>query len=334
MRTRWPWIGAWGATIVAFALNTGMGQQMRTQQRAELAAGQYGIVSQRQLIKLGYSQSALRRDVASGRLHRIHRGVYAVGHTGLSPQAECLAGVLARGHKALLSHRSAAWLWGIERGFVRPVEVSVPWRGRGRQPLHVHHCPALREEDATSIDGIPVTAVPRTLLDLAASAPPRRLERGVESTERLGLLDLGQVERLLEDVKGHAGRGRLRRALTIYHDPSFTRSAGERRLLALIRKAGLPRPAVNTFVEGFELDMYWEMERFAVELDGWEAHRTRAAFESDRLRQEELKLADIEMIRVTGRRLQSQPDEIIERLKILLQRRRPGAFAVTGGNRQ
>lgn len=312
-----------GATFASFALNTGMGKQMRTRRSAELAGRQYGVVSQRQLVELGYSQSALRRGVASGRLHRIHRGVYAVGHAGLSPHAECLAAVLARGDQALLSHRSAAWLWGIERGFVRPVEVSVPWRGRGRRPLHVHHCPALREEDARVVEGISVTAVSRTLLDLAASVSPQRLERAVETAERLGLLDLEQIDQLLKDVKGHAGRGRLRRALLIYRDPSFTRSGGERRLLDLILKAGLPRPAVNIFVEGFELDMYWEAERFAIELDGWRAHRSRAAFENDRRRHEELKLAGIEMIRITGSRLQRQPDEIIERLKILLQRRRP-----------
>jgi very-short-patch-repair endonuclease len=299
-----------------------MREQMRTHRVAELANRQYGVASQSQLVELGYSQSALARDVASGRLHRIHRTVYAIGHTCLSPHAECLAGVLARGEHALLSHRSAAWLWGLERRFARPVEVSVPWRGRGRKPLHVHHCPALRHEDSAIAEGVPVTAVPRTLLDLAACVSRRRLEEAIERAERLGLLDLAQIDSLLGAVRGHAGRGRLRRALEIHRDPAFTRSGGERRLLALICEAGLPRPAVNTFVQGFELDLYWARERFAVELDGWKTHRSRSAFESDRRRQEELKLGGIEIVRITGRRLQLQPDEVVERLKVLLQRRR------------
>lgn len=148
------------------------------------------------------------------------------------------------------------------------------------------------------------------------------MERSVERTERLGLLDIDDVDRLLERVRGHAGRGKLRRALALHRDPAFSRSRGELRFLELIREAGLPRPAVNTFVAGFELDMYWERERFAVELDGWDAHRTRRAFESDRVRQENLKIAGIEMIRITGRRLANEPVEIAKRLRLLLQRRR------------
>jgi very-short-patch-repair endonuclease len=233
-----------------------------------------------------------------------------------------MAAVLARGKEALLSYRSAGWLWGLEPALKSPIEVSVRWRGHGRSPLHLHHCPALRPEDSGSKEGIPVTAVPRTLLDIASVVPQWRLERAVERAERMDLLEVSDVERLLSDVRGHPGRGKLRAALDLSSEPGFTRSRGEKRMLQLTREAGLPRPKVNLFIEGFEIDFYWEAERFAVELDSWDAHRTRKSFESDPLRQEELKLAGIEMIHVTGRRLKRNPEEIAERLKVLLARRR------------
>lgn len=289
---------------------------------AEVAAGQYGVLSHEQLTNLGYASSAVEGAVASGRLHRIHRGVFAVGHPGLSRHGRCLAGVLACGEGALLSYRSAAWLWGMAPEFAVPIEVSVPWRGHGRSPLRLHHCPALGPEDLASHEGIPVTAVPRTLLDFASSVLPWQLERAIEKAERLGLLDVGRIDQLLERVRGHPGRGKLRKALVLHRDPAFSRSRGELRFLELVREAGLPRPSVNCVVDGYELDMYWERERFAVELDSWDAHRSRSAFEEDRTRQENLKLAGIEMIRITGRRLAHQPNEIAVRLRTLLQRRR------------
>lgn len=289
---------------------------------AKLAARQHGVVSAAQLMRLDYTVTAIQRAEEGGRLHRVHRGVFAVGHPGLTPHGRCLAAVFARGEGALLSYRSAGWLWGLEPTLELPIEVSVPWRGHRRSPLHPHHCPALRAEDSTSSEGIPVTAVPRTLLDLASVLPVWRLERAVDHAQRQDLLHLAPVRRLLEEVRGHPGRRKLRRALDLYDEPEFTRSGGERRMLQLVRKAGLPRPKVNLFIEGFELDFFWEAERFAVELDSWDAHRSRKSFETDPLRQEELKLAGIEMIRITGRRLKHKPDEVMERLRVFLARRR------------
>lgn len=301
----------------------GMREKVRTHRPlAAKAAAQYGVVTGAQLAELGYSSSAVRRAEASGRLHRIHRDVFAVGHPALSRHGQCLAAVLARGEGGLLSYRSAGWLWGLEPTLEMPIEVSVRWRGHGRSPLHLHHCPALRPDDSGSSEGVPVTAVPRTLLDIASIVPSWRLERAVDRAERMDLLELSDVERLLADVRGHPGRGKLRAALDLSSEPGFTRSRGEKRMLRLVREAGLPRPKVNLFIEGFEIDFFWEAERFAVELDGWDAHRTRKSFESDPLRQEELKLAGIEMIRITGRRLRRNPQEIAERLKVLLARRR------------
>ena len=180
------------------------------------------------------------------------------------------------------------------------IHLTAPTQ-RHPRPGFVVHCAELSKADRGAIEGIPVTAVPRTLLDLAAVLAPERFKRVLERSEELRLFDLGAVDELLARSVGHPGHGRFRGALAIYRDdPAVTRSELERRFLALVRKAGLPVPATNCNVAGYELDAYWERERFAVELDVYATHGSRAAFEADRLRQEELKLAGIEMTRVTG----------------------------------
>lgn len=300
-----------------------MRQQVRTHlDLAGLAARQYGVVSGGQLRRLGYSPSATSREAKAGRLHRIHRGVYAVGHRRLTRHGECLAAVMACGHDALLSHLSASWLWGLDRACPRPVEVAIPRRGKRRAAIKVHHTPALAPPDRAHREVIPVTALPRTLLDLASIRSSAQIVRAIEQAEKLRIFDLRPVDALLARTVGHPGHGTLRRALADYREPVFTRSELERQFLVLVRDAGLPTPAVNRFVAGHEIDMYWEHERFAVELDGYEHHGTRAAFERDRLRQEELKLAGIEAIQLTARRVEREPTTVVDRLATLLKRRR------------
>jgi hypothetical protein len=187
----------------------------------------------------------------------------------------------------------------------------------------VHFSSILAPEDRTERRGIPVTSVPRTLLDLAIGSRPGQLDRWLKRSEELGLFDLRAFEALLARAGGHRGRGRLARALAIYRpDPAFTRSKFERAFRRAVKTAGLPPPSMNYVTEGFELDAYWPPERFAVELDLYETHGTRAAFERDRLRQEELKLLGIETIRITGPRFQREPDRVAKRLAALLECRR------------
>jgi Transcriptional regulator, AbiEi antitoxin len=290
---------------------------------AELAKRQHGVVSVRQMIDaLGYSRSAITRAADRGRLHRLYRGVYAVGHTNLSHHAQCLAAVLASGPNALLSHHSAAWLWGIARWSPIPVSVTSPTRRAPRPPIRLHHASVLTHADRSLQEGIPVTALARTLLDLAASVRSNRLRRLLERAEELRLFDLRPVEESLARSVGHPGAGRLRRALAVYRPAPFTRSGLERHFLALVEKAELPQPTTGFSEAGYELDVYWPEARFAVELDTYETHGSHEAFESDRLRQENLKLADIEMTRVTGHRLDSEPRQVIERVTKLLAQRR------------
>jgi very-short-patch-repair endonuclease len=289
---------------------------------AELAAAQHGVVSHRQLLGLGYAKAAIVRGRDAGRLHPVHRGVYAVGHRRLSRHGHCLAAVLACGRSALLSHESAGWLWGLLPRFPPLPEVTTTARGHRRGAISIHHSIILEDDDIAVREGVPVTSVPRTLLDLFSRRRYRSGEQALERSERLGLLDLGTVDSLLARCGRHPGRKGLGVAIRLYRDPAFTRSWLERRFLDLILNAGLPRPATNACVEGFELDMYWERERFAVELDGYEYHRDRASFESDRRRQEELKLAGIEMVRFTARRVASEPGDVARRLSCLLRSRR------------
>jgi very-short-patch-repair endonuclease len=288
---------------------------------AMLAARQYGVVTGEQLHYLGYSADAVDRMVAVGRLHAWHRSVFAVGHHNLSAHGLCMAAVLFRGSSALISHQSAVWLWGLERKLEIPVHVSVRWRGHAQGAIGLHHCPALRDEDVAETERLPVTAVPRTLLDYAAEAKPVRLVRAIDKADRMELLDLAAIDRMVDEVRGHRGRAALLSAMTVHREKGFTRSGGEKRLLAALAEAGVRRPLVNNFIEGYELDFYWERERLAVELDSWEHHRGRRSFEQDRQRQEELAMAGIETIRITGARLKREPRKVAMRIASHLSRR-------------
>lgn len=286
------------------------------------AAGQHGVVASRQVQELlGLSPRVLELAVRHGMLHRLHRGVYAVGRADVRLEGRCLAAVLAFGPGALLSHHSAAWLWGL--GFPSPVPLHVtsPLSRRHRGQLIRHRARNLGAEDAAEREGIPLTSVARTLLDLASAVRFERLSRLLQRAEEQDLFDLSTVESVIERNRGHRGARPLRRAIAIYRPVSFQRSDFERRFLAAAVDAGLPQPHACYFEHGYELDLYWPEHRFAVELDVFETHGTRESFEADRLRQEDLLLAGIEMIRVTGPRFEREPGRIMARLSRLLAER-------------
>lgn len=206
--------------------------------------------------------------------------------------------------------------------FVSPVEVTAGSARQTREEIQIHSAEALSLDDRTFSEGIPVTAVPRTLLDFAA-IDSRFLAQALDNAHRLGLLDLIAIDTLISRSRGFRGVGRLREALKPHRSSVFTRSGLERRFLQLVQSAELPRPSTNLFIEGYELDVYWPTERFAVELDTYDYHGSPAAFEADRLRQEDLKLAGIEMTRVTGIRMEREPRAVATRLhRLLTQRRR------------
>ena len=209
----------------------------------------------------------------------------------------------------------------MTKRFCLPVEVTAASPRETRSDIRVHSAAALATQDRDSHEGIPVTAVPRTFLDFAA-IDPWFLDQALDNAHRLGLLDLIAMDELVSRSKGFRGVARLRTALAIHRPTAFTRSGLERRFLDLVQRAGLPRPSMNLFVEGHELDAYWPAERFAVELDTYDYHGSPAAFEADRIRRENLKLMDIEMTQITGTRMDREPGAVAERLRLLLSQRR------------
>jgi hypothetical protein len=290
-------------------------------------------VTTRQLKGLGYGKNSASKANRVGRLRRLHRGVYAVGYEPLTWYGRCMAAVLAA-RPAVASHLSAARLWGLIRFEPGRLDVTAASRRRAKRPFRIHFA-ELAARDRASVERIPATALPRTLLDLAGMGTPQMVTRNLRRAEELELFDLGAIEELLARAGGHPGAGRLREALDIYRpQPAFTRSGLEERFLELVAEAGLPRPATNYVVAGFELDAYWEAERFGVELDVYETHGSHASFEGDRRRDDELLLEGIETIRVTGPRLEREPDATIERVVAHLERRRrelPARGAVAAG---
>jgi hypothetical protein len=203
--------------------------------------------------------------------------------------------------------------------------ITAPTR-RHPKPQFVVHRAVLADEDRALVESIPLTSLARTQLDLAAEVSADRIVRFLARSEAEERLDLRAIESILARCENHPGRRTLRTALAVYKpDLATTRSGLEREFRALTRKAGLPPPSMNFVVAGYELDAYWPDERFAVELEVYETHGGRASFEADPVRQEELLLIGIEMIRVTGPRLKREPETVIRRVRTFLERRRPPA---------
>jgi len=292
------------------------------QRLAALACRQHGVVSIRQLRKVGYSQKSVRHAVAAGRLHRLHHGVYAVGHTNLSLNGRCLAAVLASGPRALLSHYSAGWLLGLISTRPVPVHVTTPLPRKRRGSIRIHHSRTFTDEDMTLERNIPVTSVARTALDLAAGVRFRSLRRLIRRSEELNVFDLTDFRSILARNQGHRGAAPLSRALAIYEPPRFTRSEFEREFVALAERLELPPLATNFSAAGYELDVYWPELRFGVELDVYATHGAVEPFEEDRRRDEDLKLAGVELTRVTAYRFQREPRKVMERVGRLLSQRR------------
>lgn len=274
---------------------------------ARLAGRQHGVVARRQLVALPLGAGAIDHRLRRGRLHPLHRGVYAVGHRALSREGRWMAAVLAGGNGAALSHRSAGALWGILPNARTDAEITVPVTRRRRPGLEQHQS-ILVADELTAVDGVPVTTAARTLLDLAAVVRPHQLRRAVEEAEVRRLWDRLSVADLLDRHRGRRGTAELS---ALVADAAVgldvTRSDLEARFLAAVIDAGLPRPRANVPLEVggrvLEPDFAWPERRVAVELDGHAFHATRASFEDDRARDRALHAAGWRVIRVTARQL-------------------------------
>lgn len=289
-----------------------------------MAERQHGVVALRQLEALGLSASGVRSRVASGRLHRVHRGVYAIGRPGLTINGRRMAAVLAYGPGAVLSHRSAAGLWGLRPDNRPNVEISVPRRSvRRRAGVDVHGCLTLGEHDVATEQGIPVTTVARTLVDLGDVTSRRVVEQAVEQAEVLHLFDLKATEEALGRAGPRRGAGQLSSVLTALNDtPTLTASDLEEAFLGLARAAGLPDPEVNapiTLPDGTpaKIDFLWRHHGLAVETDGGPFHRTRQSRERDARRDQLLRLAGFDPVRFTDRQVAREPEWVTRTLLAL-----------------
>jgi predicted transcriptional regulator of viral defense system len=207
-------LGAW-ADVVDIGPDIGAQCRPRDLVVAAIAGRQHGVVARSQLLAMGLGRGAISHRLAAGRLHRIHGGVYAVGHSVLTGRGRWTAAVLACGSDALLSHRSAAALWGIGFGASPRIDVTVARRSRrGRPGIAVHQVRGLTPDERDRRDGIPVTSVARTMLDIAEVLPARQLERAFEEADRLQLLDLRAISQLCERGCGHHGLRALRALLS------------------------------------------------------------------------------------------------------------------------
>ena len=286
----------------------------------DLATLQHGVVARRQLLDLGFSPRMVEHRVARGWLHLLYRGVYALGHEKLSMRSRWMAAVLATGDGALLSHGSAAALWGLVRPR-GPIEIVA--RSRRRSPGLMVRESRIHPEDRDEIDAIPVCSVARVLLDLASIWNAERVERAWEEADRLGLLELQAMEQACARAQGRKGTGRLRRLIVAAREPVRTRSPLEDRFAIFCREWGLPAPALNCSVLGREVDALWLRERLIVEVDGFAFHGHRTAFERDRVRDAAFQVAGYRVLHLTQLRLEKEPVEIAGEIRSLLGPSRP-----------
>lgn len=283
---------------------------------AALAAVQHGVVSRGQLLDAGLTRLMIQRRLESRRLLPLHRGVYAVGHARLTRDGYRVAALLAAGSGAALSHREAAALQALVRSAGTRIELTTP--DQRRVPDVIVHRARLVPADVTKLDGIPVTTVARTLVDLAGVVSRDRLRKALEEAERSHRLDVREIQAVLARTRGRNGKSheRIKRALAelARTGTTVTRSVLEDRFLALLDAHGLPRPAANAWAERMEVDAAWPAARLAVELDGWDAHKTRDAFQRDRTRSNDLQAAGWTVLRFTHADVVHRADETAARV--------------------
>ena len=243
-----------------------------------------------------------------------------MGHTALATRGDQWAAVLACGDGAALSHNTAGALWGLVK-CNKVIEVTTPRSRKGLKGVTIHRTRRLDPVDRTIIDGLPVTSIHRTLLDLADTLTQPNLENAIHEAEVKRLFDLRQLDEAMSRVPGRAGRHRLRRACAAYRPPPVTRSHAEVLFHEFLEETGIRAPESNATRAGYELDCWWPEHGLNVEVDGAATHHTTRAFTDDRRRDRALRRAGIEVVRVTWKDLTTGRAELERDLKEILTRR-------------
>ena len=276
-----------------------------------LARTQHGVVARSQLLGLGFGPQSIKHRVATGRLHPLWRGVYAIGRPQLSVYGRWTAAILCCGPGAALSHESAAALWEIRPTRRREIEVSMPIGVRRRRPgIVVHRRARLDERDVTQRHGIPVTTPVCTLVDLAARLDTNHLEAAINEADKRDLTNPEALRAALDDVvTARPGIAALRRTLD-RRTFSLTDSELERRFLPLCRAARLPKPKTGRRINGFKVDFHWPQLRLVVETDGLRYHRTPAQQARDRVRDQAHAVAGLTTLRFTHAQIAHDPSHV------------------------
>ncbi|HEV7177423.1 MAG TPA: type IV toxin-antitoxin system AbiEi family antitoxin domain-containing protein [Solirubrobacteraceae bacterium] len=293
---------------------------------ARLAAEQRAVVTRRQLLALGVEPGMIDRALARGRLHRVHQGVYSlVPFSVLPPLAAEHAAILACGESALLSHHSAAAVWGIRPFLAGDIDVTLiaGERGRKRPGIRVHRTAHLDRRDAHRHQQIPIVSPARALLDIAPKISGRALEWALDQALVKRLTNRSQIKAVIAAYPHRPGTPNLQALLDDPDRPTaITRSHPEEQLFDRIRRAGLPIPEVNARVGNYTADFLWRAAKVILEIDGYHYHHTRAAFERDHRRDAEHQREDFLVIRVTPRQLQHNHVAILVHVATTLERRR------------
>lgn len=288
----------------------------------ELARRQHGVVARRQLLDLGLDPRTISRRASSGQWARLFRGTYVVGPI-TPPRAREMAAALACGPTAVISHRSAAGLRDVAAPPSRadPVDVTVVGRRSQVRGIRARGAVTLADDERTRVDGIPVTSIGRTLVDLAAVASMAELERAVARAERESLITPPDLDALLARYHRRPGTPALRAVLERTAGPALLESEAEEIFLRdVVRKGDLPAPRANARIAGYVLDFYWDDHGIAVEIDGFRWHGNRPRFNSDRRRITRLAAAGIQVIPITWSQIVDEPTATAVRIgKALLR---------------
>jgi hypothetical protein len=287
--------------------------------RGERTEHLHGVTSMAELRAAGVGRRAVEHRVKTGRLFVRYRGVYAVGRPDLTVWGERRAIVLACGTGAVLSHRSAAGAWGLRPDGGRLWDVTVAGKRRTRGPVRLHRS-VVPAGERDELEGIPITGVPRTLLDLSAVIERHQLRRAVERAVELDLFHLPDVEAVLRAHPRRPGSPALKALLADFaaHGETRTRSDLEALLLQICLDHGLPRPRINATRDGREVDATWPGRDLLVEVDSWRYHRSRRAFTTDRAKDRAALRDGRRTARFTGDELERDPTGVASELRALL----------------
>lgn len=285
----------------------------------ELARAQHGVVTRAQLLERGLTAKAIAHRIRTGRLHRLGRGVYAVGRPDVGQYGRWMAAVLSCGPEALLSHRSAAALWGIATGAPEmEIEVVVPGELRRRPPdIRMRRRVDLSDDHRREVAGIPVTDPVSTLVDLASCVVEWQVEKAINDADRLGLVDLVALRAEVNCLLPRPGMARLRRLLGC---DALTDTGLERKFLGIVREAGLPLPETQVWVNGYRVDFYWPDLGLIVETDGWVHHRTSGEQATDHRRDQAHTKAGLTTLRFAEKQVRYEPRQVKATLSAVMRR--------------